>query len=186
MLRCLPSRLTGETPAGSGDSRRGGHCHGPGTGDPSRNPSDQENVRPDTAPFENRAGNNQGRLPEGFCSSVDHRDHTLTRGTGGRRNPQITFSLAARLSALRRDGGCESGGVAGDGDDAADVTPKRPTSRVRREEEEVDDSSEALLPAPRFFSGSWEALLLVDNRERDFMSVKVRLPTFVRAYDLPP
>lgn len=167
MLRCLPSTQTN----GSGGSKRvqrhdvaGNHPHG--------DPSDRENVRPDPAPHATQANHDQPRSSHNFCSSVDYWDDTL-RGLGESRNPQPTYSLASMFSALLRDGSGNSS-VANEDPDANDATPRRPTSRVRREED-VESSNEGLLPAPRAFSGRWEAMLLVDNRERNFMSVKVHL-----------
>lgn len=76
--------------------------------------------------------------------------------TGGR-----PLSLASNFAALR-------GGV---GEATPDVTPKRPTSRARREE--AGGETVPSLKAPSFFSGQWEAWLIVDNREHEFMSVQV-------------
>lgn len=164
MLRCLPSTH----PNGSGGSKRiqrkdvaGNHLHG--------DPSDRENVRPDPAPH---ADHDQPRASHNFCSSVDYWDNTL-RGVGGSGNPQPTYSLASMFSTLLRDGG-DNSNMANEDPDADDATPRRPTSRMRREED-VERSSEGLLTAPRDFSGRWETMLLVDNRERNFMSVKVHL-----------
>lgn len=83
---------------------------------------------------------------------------SATTTTGGR-----SLSLASNFAALRGGGG----------ETTPDVTPKRPTSRARREEaggETVRSSK-----APSFFSGQWEAWLIVDNREHEFMSVQVRV-----------
>lgn len=168
MLRCLPSRQTSEILAGSGGSKRF-HSQDVASNHPRGDPSDRENVRPDPAPHATQANHDQPRSSDNFCSSVDYCDDTL-RGIGG---SQPTYSLASMFSALLRDGG-DNNSVANDDPDANDATPRRPTSRVRREED-VESCSEGLLPAPRAFSGRWEALLLVDNRERNFMSVKVRL-----------
>lgn len=76
------------------------------------------------------------------------------------------LSLASNFAALRGDVGAQT----------PDVTPKRPTSRARREE--IGDGvglSGFSSKAPRFFSGDWEAWLIVDNREHDFMSMQVSL-----------
>lgn len=76
------------------------------------------------------------------------------------------LSLASNFAALRGDSGVQT----------PDVTPKRPTSRARREEVDDDDGGGALVAsskAPRFFSGHWEAWLIVDNREHEFMSMQV-------------
>ncbi|CAM9249782.1 unnamed protein product [Ectocarpus sp. 4 AP-2014] len=73
------------------------------------------------------------------------------------------LSLASNFAALRGGGG----------ETTPEVTPKRPTSRPRREEaggETVRSSK-----APSFFSGQWEAWLIVDNREHEFMSVQSSL-----------
>lgn len=90
-------------------------------------------------------------------------------GASARRATQPVLSLAANMSALRgEDEAC-----------ALDVTPRRPTSRARREEEGEGDNGvgeEAWSSdAPRYFSGRWEAWLIVDNREHEYMSVQVKL-----------
>lgn len=87
-------------------------------------------------------------------------------GSGG------TVSLSSNFAALRGDVSEDGGGA-----QTPDVTPKRPTSRARREE--VGGGAAAAgrqvlsSKAPSFFSGHWEAWLLVDNRENDFMSMQV-------------
>ena len=94
-------------------------------------------------------------------------DATLRTAHGGRpryANSERPLSLASNLSALRGDAG---------GGRTPDVTPKRPTSRARTE---VDDDvgGGVSSQAPRFFSGRWKALLIVDNREHEFMSMQVK------------
>ncbi|CAN0494382.1 unnamed protein product [Ectocarpus sp. 8 AP-2014] len=83
---------------------------------------------------------------------------SATTTTGGR-----PLSLVSNFAALRGGGG----------ETTPDVTPKRPTSRARREEAggETLRSSKA----PSFFIGQWEAWLIVDNREHEFMSVQSSL-----------
>lgn len=90
-------------------------------------------------------------------------------GSGG------TMSLTSNFAALR------GGDVAHGGDrgvQTPDVTPKRPTSRARREEVGGGGITAGgqlfSSKAPRVFSGHWEAWLLVDNRENEFMSMQVR------------
>lgn len=89
-------------------------------------------------------------------------------GSGG------AMSLTSNFAALR------GGGVAPGGDGGTqtpDVTPKRPTSRARREEVSGSITAGGQLlssKAPRVFSGHWEAWLLVDNRENEFMSMQVK------------
>lgn len=104
--------------------------------------------------------------PDGASGS-----HGRVRGRGAAK----PLSLASNFAALRGDVGDDGGGVGG-GAQTPDVTPKRPTSRARREE--VGDGaglSGFYSKAPRFFSGEWEAWLIVDNREHDFMSMQVSL-----------
>lgn len=88
------------------------------------------------------------------------------------------LSLASNVSALREERGGRDAGSSGQ---ATDVTPRRPTSRARREEipvnepEGIDREAELTSSrAPREFRGDWEAFLLVDNREHEHMSVQVR------------
>lgn len=80
-------------------------------------------------------------------------------------NSERPLSLASNLSALRGGAG---------GGRTPDVTPKRPTSRARTEEVNDDVRGGTSSRAPRFFSGRWKALLIVDNREHEFMSMQVR------------
>ncbi|CAM9782172.1 unnamed protein product [Ectocarpus fasciculatus] len=84
-----------------------------------------------------------------------------TSSTAGGR----PLSLASNFAALR-DGG---------GETTPDVTPKRPTSRARREEAAAGGETVRSSKAPSFFSGQWEAWLIVDNREHEFMSVQSSL-----------
>lgn len=105
--------------------------------------------------------------------------------------PAASVSLAANLSALRGDE--EGDTVAGGGLLTSDVTPRRPKSRARLAPGK-DMQGNAIgggggatgsLPdldteAPRFFSGTWEAILIVDNREHECMSVQVRQKSEVR------
>ena len=96
-------------------------------------------------------------------------DPTLRTAHGGRprgaNNSERPLSLASNLSALRGDAG---------GGRTPDVTPKRPTSRARTEEVGDDVGRGVSSQAPCFFSGRWKALLVVDNREHEFMSMQVR------------
>lgn len=102
--------------------------------------------------------------------------HSHRPGRGAAKPTGRPLSLASNFAALRGDE-VDSGGGSGSGALAPDVTPKRPTSRARREEA-VDGTgpSSTSSKAPRFFSGHWEAWLLVDNREREFMAMQVRHP----------
>lgn len=102
--------------------------------------------------------------------------HDSGRGAG---NPHGSrpLSLASNFAALSGDvDDNDNDGAGAGGVQTPDVTPKRPTSRARREEggdgvglSGISFSSKA----PRFFSGEWEAWLIVDNREHDFMSMQV-------------
>ncbi|CAM9433853.1 unnamed protein product [Pylaiella littoralis] len=100
---------------------------------------------------------------------VDGGGNSRGVGSGG------TLSLASNFSALRGD---VADGGGGGGVQTPDVTPKRPTSRARREE--IDGGATAggqpfQSKAPRYFTGYWEAWLLVDNRETAFMSMQSTL-----------
>ncbi|CAM9424939.1 unnamed protein product, partial [Scytosiphon promiscuus] len=107
-------------------------------------------------------------LRVGDGSSRSRSNSNNNTGSGIMRIGGCPLSLASNFAAIRGDVG--TGGA-----QTPDVTPKRPTSRARREE--VDDGA-ALMEAskaPRFFSGHWEAWLIVDNREHEFMSMQSSL-----------
>lgn len=118
------------------------------------------------------------QLQDHSSSSSDpaRNDPTLRTAHGGRprraNNSERPLSLASNLSALRGDAG---------GGRTPDVTPKRPTSRARTEEVGDDVGRGVPSQAPRFFSGRWKALLVVDNREHEFMSMQVRRGKIGRA-----
>lgn len=124
----------------------------------------------------------------GYCSRPDGANMSNTyadanTGSNGFQRvllPGAGVSIAANLSALR-------GGIIPDDPLTPDVTPRRPTSRARREPEEDVDlegvgrgrvGALGALPevdtdAPRIFCGRWEAVLIVDNREHESVSVQV-------------
>lgn len=116
----------------------------------------------------NKNGNGSSMLKMNFCPDGASHSH----GTGAAKHPNRPLWLASNFAALRGNAGGDDGG----GAQTPDVTPKRPTSRARREE--VGDGvglSGFSSKAPRLFSGEWEAWLIVDNREHDFMSMQVSL-----------
>lgn len=106
-----------------------------------------------------------GGLAAGACSTADNRNNAAFCSGSGSDNGR-SFSLAANFSALRGE----------DDDDGAgspqtpDITPRRPASRAR-----TGDGGFGMAPsaAPPYFDGPWEAVLLVDNREHEFLSVQV-------------
>eukprot|EP00752_Nemacystus_decipiens_P012538 g11106.t1 len=95
--------------------------------------------------------------------------HRHGRGRDAARPSGKPLSLAHNFAALRGDDDVDDSGA-----QTPDVTPRRPTSRARIEEVggAIDGFSSK---APRFFSGEWEAWLIVDNRENDFMSMQSTL-----------
>lgn len=103
-----------------------------------------------------------------LATATRHGGNSLLRpvGASARCSTQRALSLTANISALRGEEETR----------ALDVTPRRPTSRARREEGEGGSgvgkatSSEA----PSSFSGHWVAWLIVDNREHECMSVQVK------------
>lgn len=102
---------------------------------------------------------------------ADSGSRSHERGAAGAGPLGRPLSLASNFAALRGDVGDSGGGV----QTPVDVTPKRPTSRARREEVgEGIGLGGFSSKAPRFFTGDWEAWLIVDNREHDFMSMQVK------------
>lgn len=147
---------------------------------PARRADDEENIGPLSSSSSSRGGGKSKRdgvvlasqprtqqLQASYSSSAGLRDDEALSAeahVGGRRRNATSerpfLSLASNLSALR--GGAQT----------PDVTPKRPTSRARTEGGDgvgVGFSTRA----PRFFSGSWQAMLIVDNREHAFLAMQV-------------
>lgn len=189
MLRGLKASLPSHEP-------RGGSSHHATPRGLDSNTCHEENIEPQTVPRgtgaergrekrinEKRTRPAASRLPGGELSSnAGAWNSTLLRtninGSNDRNNrvsPHQRFSLAANLFALR-------------GEDVntaarnADGTPRRPTSRARREpgvsrigaDMEMGVGNAASSEAPALFVGQWEAWLIVDNREHECLSVQVR------------
>lgn len=150
---------------------------------------DEENVEPQSGPSRGgRKGKNallscaRKPQPAGSERSSSSNAEKIVNPYGEKTNTayrsaapsQRAFSLAASLSVLREEEGGEA-----DGSSTADVTPRRPTSRARMEGVGETYSIAMASEAPRFFSGRWEAWLIVDNREHEFMSVQVRVGKYM-------
>ena len=162
------------------------------------NRTDEENIEPTPSSSArggsrksktNKCGSAAASTAAGCCASSTSATSMLrmnlrpggsahVRGSGGGCTANTTgrpLSLASNFAALRGD-------VDGDGARTTDLTPKRPTSRARREEVGDDAGNAFSSKAPKFFGGRWEAKLVVDNREHDFMSMQV----FMRDRDRDP
>lgn len=113
---------------------------------------------------DNRSGGHTSLLRMNFCSGSGNRSDSMGGGATEMNSPPLP-SLAANFAALRDTDGAQT----------PDVTPKRPASRARREEAGGGGGGGAVLfsKAPKYFFGQWEAWLLVDNREHQFMSMQV-------------
>lgn len=128
----------------------------------------------------------KGRIPRNSQRSSENAADDNSRRVS---RPLAGISLAANLAALRDEDDLDA--TAG-GPLTPDVTPRRPASRARREQEDLIGGKEngrlrnskqraggagsliSETDAPRFFSGCWEAVLIVDSREHECMSVQVR------------
>lgn len=98
---------------------------------------------------------------------------------------QLPVSLGSQLAALGEEEDDTPGIL-----HTPDITPRRPTSRARREEQRgVELRSDPLstsspsTEAPSIFSGRWEAVLMVDNREHECMAVQVNV--HILSHDIP-
>ncbi len=154
------------------------------------NRTDEENIEPTTSSSargggrkSKTTGGSAAAAAAGGCASSTNTTSMLrmnlrpggsahSRGNGGGATNTAgePLSLASNFAAMR--GGVDGEGE-GEGARTPDVTPKRPTSRPRREEVGDDTRNTFSSKAPRFFSGQWEARLIVDNREHGFMSMQV-------------
>ncbi|CAM9328386.1 unnamed protein product, partial [Laminaria digitata] len=191
--RMLLGLATSAAVNGEADSRRGG-AGGPGgpggsTRAPARRANNEENigpsslsssssgssrggsktkrddVHPRTKLQDNSSSTNSDPLRDNDATTLPPRTAYYSGRHLNANNSERPLSLASYVSALR---GEEGGGR------TPDVTPKRPTSRARTEVS-GDIGGGVSSKAPRFFSGRWKAMLIVDNREHEFMSMQSAL-----------